>query len=66
MLEQVFEITSFNSQACLTCVEQIIKHYLKLMSRNCRYCVPDEMVAALVTNDQYYQHAYGYVGSSGI
>ena len=42
MLEQVFEMTSFNCQACLTPGEQITKYCLKFLFGNCLYCEPDD------------------------
>lgn len=38
MLEQVMEITSFNSQTCLPPGEQIIKYCLMLLFRNIPDC----------------------------
>jgi len=55
------EIISFNSQARLTPFEQIIKYCLKLVSRNCQYCVPDEMAAAFITHNQYYHSWLHYI-----
>ena len=46
MLEQVLEMTSFNSQTCLIPGEEVIKYCLKFLSRNYWYCVPSERVTA--------------------
>jgi hypothetical protein len=52
MLEQVLEMISFKSQACLTPGEHIIKHCLKFLSGNCEYCAQDETVVSWVTHRQ--------------
>jgi len=35
-------MTSFNSQTWLTLGEEVIKYYVKFLSRYCQCCVPDD------------------------
>jgi len=38
----VLEITFFNTQTWLTLGEEIIKYYVKFLSRYCQCCEPDD------------------------
>jgi hypothetical protein len=46
MLQQVLEMTSYNSHTCLTPVKHDIANCLSL-SRNCWYCAPDNLFKAV-------------------
>jgi hypothetical protein len=46
MLQQVLEMTSYNSQTCLTPVKHDITNCLSL-SRNCWYSAPDNLFKAV-------------------
>jgi len=43
----VSELTSFKSQTYLKPGEQIIKFFWEFVSRNCRYCVTDDLISCV-------------------
>jgi hypothetical protein len=52
-------MANFSCQACLTSEEQIVKYYLKLLSRNCRHCAASLTAAAWLTHQQSYRRVCG-------
>jgi hypothetical protein len=63
MLEYVLEITSFNSQTCMTTEEQIIQHCLKSLSRNYWYCTATWTTVKWLASCQSYRWVYGCIAS---
>jgi hypothetical protein len=59
MLEEVLEMTSFNSQTCLTPGEQIIKYCLKFCSKKLPTCAASLMAAACFNHSHSYRRASG-------
>ena len=57
------ELTCLSCQICLTRVEQIIKSYLKLFYRNCRYFATSLMATAWFAHRQSCRRVYGTLHS---